>query len=93
MDKDTLHVLEQLNTLHKTVIYIICECNFAASLYGEAGRYQESEEMFKKAMKINPTYAEAYFNLGIYNTCYNNIVIPFNITTMMSLCHYNSIKS
>ena len=22
--------------------------------------------MFKKAMKINPTYAEAYFNLGNY---------------------------
>ena len=36
----------------------------AASLYGETGRYKESEEMFKKAMKINPTYAEAYFNLG-----------------------------
>ena len=39
-----------------------------ASLYGELGKYQESEEMFKKAMKINPTYAEAYFNLGKINT-------------------------
>lgn len=35
-----------------------------ASLYGETKRYKESEEMFRKALELNPTYVEAYFNLG-----------------------------
>ena len=35
-----------------------------ASLYGEMKMFSESEEMFRKAIELNPTYAEAYFNLG-----------------------------
>lgn len=27
-------------------------------------RYEESEKMFRKALKVNPQYTEAYFNLG-----------------------------
>jgi tetratricopeptide (TPR) repeat protein len=38
----------------------------AASLYGEMKRYKESEKMFRKALKLNPGYTEAYFNLGTY---------------------------
>ena len=59
-----------LTTCHAYIVVIATMCLLyktmytAASLYGETGRYKESEEMFKKAMKINPTYAEAYFNLG-----------------------------
>ena len=34
------------------------------SLYGMTGRPTEAEEMFKKAVMINPNYIEAYFNLG-----------------------------
>ena len=37
---------------------------FSASLYGEMKKYKESEKMFRKALKLNPTYTEAYFNLG-----------------------------
>ncbi len=37
---------------------------YTASLYGEAKRYKESETMFKKALKLSPTYVEAMFNLG-----------------------------
>lgn len=37
-----------------------------ASLYGERKMYKESEKMFRKALKLNPEYAEAYFNLGMY---------------------------
>jgi len=37
---------------------------FLASLYGEQKKYKESEKMFRKALKLNPTYTEAYFNLG-----------------------------
>lgn len=36
----------------------------AASLYGETKRFKESEEMFRKALELNPHYTEAYFNLG-----------------------------
>lgn len=36
----------------------------SASLYGEMKRYKESEKMFRKALKLNPQYTEAYFNLG-----------------------------
>ena len=36
----------------------------AASLYGETKRFRESEEMFWKALELNPHYTEAYFNLG-----------------------------
>lgn len=47
-------------------------------MYGESGRYQESEEMFKKAMKINPTYAEAYFNLGnIIKHCIHVLTLAY----------------
>jgi tetratricopeptide (TPR) repeat protein len=35
-----------------------------ASLYGETKRYKESETMFTKAIEMNPSYTEAYFNLG-----------------------------
>lgn len=35
-----------------------------ASLYGETKRFSDSERMFHKALKLNPTYVEAYFNLG-----------------------------
>ena len=35
-----------------------------ASLYGETKRFRESEEMFRTALKLHPTYVEAYFNLG-----------------------------
>ena len=44
-------------------LYSMLSCT-AASLYGETKRYQESEEMFRKALELNPTYVEAYFNLG-----------------------------
>ena len=35
-----------------------------ASLYGEMKKYKESEKNFRKALKLNPQYTEAYFNLG-----------------------------
>ena len=38
----------------------------SASLYGEMKKYKESEAMFRKALKLNPQYTEAYFNLGTY---------------------------
>lgn len=50
----TKMLLEELNLLP-----------FAASLYGEMKRYKESEAMFRKALKLNPQYTEAYFNLGM----------------------------
>ena len=53
-----------------------------ASLYGEAGRYQESEEMFKKAMKISPTYTEAYFNLGKLLTSCKIIILLLYLRSM-----------
>ena len=46
-------------------IFVMCEaCVCLASLYGEMKKYTESELMFKKAIQMNPTYTEAYFNLG-----------------------------
>lgn len=41
-----------------------CAPSTAASLYGETKRFKESEEMFRKALELNPHYTEAYFNLG-----------------------------
>lgn len=45
---------------------VICPSSTAASLYGETKRFKESEEMFRKALELNPLYTEAYFNLGQY---------------------------
>ena len=59
-------------------------------MYGELGRYQESEEMFKKAMKINPTYAEAYFNLGKHQSLnYNN----YDVDPMLANADKNRLFS
>jgi tetratricopeptide (TPR) repeat protein len=33
--------------------------------YGKLGRYTEAIEAFKQAIRINPDYADAYFNLGV----------------------------
>ncbi len=46
------------------MLWTQASCPLAASLYGEMQRYRDSEEMFRKAIKLNPTYTEAYFNLG-----------------------------
>lgn len=42
----------------------MCTYVYVASLYGEMKKYTDSELMFKKAIQMNPTYTEAYFNLG-----------------------------
>lgn len=36
-----------------------------ASLYGATKRFRESEQLFHKAIELNPLYTEAYFNLGM----------------------------
>ena len=48
---------------------MILDTSTAASLYGEIKRFRESEEMFRKALELNPHYTEAYFNLGQLICC------------------------
>lgn len=53
------------------IVLLICNsantktCPITASLYGEMKRYKESEEAFRKALHIHPSYTEAHFNLGM----------------------------
>ena len=34
----------------------------------ELGKYDEAIDAYKKALSINPNYAEAYYNTGIHYT-------------------------
>lgn len=60
----TYNNLGKIDRFKVRLVVNVSVLSTAASLYGETKRCKESEEMFKKALELNPHYTEAYFNLG-----------------------------
>lgn len=60
----TYNNLGKIDQFKVRLVVNVSVLSTAASLYGETKRFKESEEMFRKALELNPHYTEAYFNLG-----------------------------
>ena len=64
-----------------------------ASAYNLVGKFDKAEQSYRKAIELNPDYAEAYFNLAMISDIYYHLNIIKQIQRLLANSHLGQHES